>query len=108
LGRKHVIKVLRRLREPLRKAGRQAVYRETAGVLKQIWLLFDQPCSKLLHPVLGSYVDSYEQHKGGLDREAKALLLRMSPPTMDRLLREHRVRTSLWRGHGGPMAAGAG
>ncbi len=106
LERKHAIKVLRSLHEPLRKAGRKPVYAGAAAVLRQIWLLFDQPCSKLLHPVLASYVASYEKHRGGLDTQTKALLLRMSPSTMDRLLREHRVRTSLWRGHGGgPMAA---
>ena len=104
LERKHAIKVLLSRVEPLRPAGRKAVYIGAVDVLKQIWLLFDQPCSKLLHPVLGSYVASYEKHAGELDVEAKALLLRMSPSTIDRLLRPHRVRTSLWRGHGGPIA----
>lgn len=104
LGRKHVIKVLRSLAEPMRRAGRKAVYFGAAAALKKIWLLFDQPCSKLLHPVLASYVASYEKHASKLGVQAKALLLRMSPSTMDRLLRPHRVRTSLWRGHGGPMA----
>lgn len=104
LERKHAIKVLRSLSEPLRKAGRKAVYIGAADVLRKIWVLFDQPCSKLLHPVLGSYVASYEKHRAGLDVAAKGLLLRMSPSTMDRLLRPHRVRTSLWRGHGSPIA----
>jgi transposase InsO family protein len=105
LERKHAIKVLRSLCEPLRKVGRKAVYVGAGSLLKAIWLMFDQPCSKLLHPVLASYVASYEQHQGKLNAQAKTLLLRMSPSTMDRLLRGHRVRTSLWRGHGGPIAA---
>jgi hypothetical protein len=105
LERKHAIKVLRSLSEPLRKAGRKPVYTGAADVLHQIWLLFDQPCSKLLQPVLASYLTSYEKHRVGLDVAAKGLLLRMSPSTMDRLLRPHRVRTSLWRGHGSPIAA---
>lgn len=104
LERKHAIKVLRSLHEPLRKAGRKATYLGAGAALRQIWLLFDQPCSKLLYPVLASYVASYEKHQGGLDAQDKGLLLRMSPSTMDRLLRGHRVRTSLWRGHGGPIA----
>jgi hypothetical protein len=105
LERKHAIKVLRSRFEPLRKAGRKGLYLGVAEVIRKIWLLFDQPCSKLLHPVLASYVASYEKHKDGvLGVEDKALLLRMSPSTMDRLLRPHRVRTSLWRGHGGPIA----
>lgn len=105
LERKHAIKVLRSQVEPLRSAGRKAVYTgAVAEVLKGIWLLFDQPCSKLLHPVLPSYVASYEKHAGALDGDAKALLLQMSASTIDRLLQPHRVRTSLWRGHGGPIA----
>jgi hypothetical protein len=104
LERKHAIKVLRSHHDPLRMAGRKPIYSGAKNVLRQIWLLFDQPCSKLLHPVLASYVASYEKRQGGLDAQNKRLLLRMSPSTMDRLLRGHRVRTSLWRGHGGPIA----
>ena len=104
LERKHAIKVLRSRFTPLRMAGRKSVYSGVADVLKTIWLLFDQPCSKLLHPVIKSYVASYERQAQGLAVEAKELLLSMSASTMDRLLRPHRVRTSLWRGHGGPMA----
>jgi hypothetical protein len=77
---------------------------DTVAELKSIWLLFDQPCSKLLHPVLASYVASYEKHQGCLGVETKKKLLQMSPSTIDRLLRPHRVRTSLWRGRGGPIA----
>jgi hypothetical protein len=105
LGRKHAIKVLRSRREPLRSAGRAAVYVGVDGELAKLWMMFDQPCSKLLHPVIGSYLTSYERQVGALDQHVRELLLRMSPSTMDRLLRRHRVRTSLWRGHGGPMAA---
>jgi hypothetical protein len=104
LERKHAIKVLRSRQEPLRQAGRKPVYGAATAVLHRIWLLFDQPCSKLLHPVLASYLASYEKQQGVLAAHAKGLLLRMSPSTMDRLLRPHRVRTSLWRGHGGPIA----
>ena len=104
LGRKHAIKVLRSLVAPLRTAGRKSVYSGAVEVLRKIWLLFDQPCSKLLHPVMASYVASYEKHEPGMKVQAKRLLLSMSPSTIDRLLRPHRVRTSLWRGHGGPIA----
>lgn len=104
LERKHAIKVLRSTCEPLRPAGRKALYPQVSDMLKTVWLLFDQPCSKLLHPVLPLYVASYEKHAGAFDAEKKALLLRMSPSTIDRLLRPYRVRTSLWRGHGGPIA----
>ena len=105
LERKHAIKVLRSTAEPLRRAGRKSKYAEATDSLKAIWLLFDQPCSKLLHPVLESYVLSYEAHRGAIAPETRALLLEMSPSTIDRLLRPHRVRTSVWRGRGGPMNA---
>ena len=62
LERKHVIKVLRSTSEPLRSAGRQSEYSDAVEGLKSIWLLFDQPCSKLLHPVMDSYVASFEAH----------------------------------------------
>ncbi len=102
--RKHAIKVLRSKQEPMRRAGRKATYSGAVHALKQIWLLFGQPCSKLLHPVMASYIASYERQQGELAAAQRSLLLRMSPSTMDRLLRGHRVRTSLWRGHGGPIS----
>ena len=106
LERKHAIKILRSSVEPLRRAGRKPTYDGAATErLKEIWLLFDQPCSKLLHPVLDSYVSSYEAHRGAIEPRTRALLLKMSPSTIDRLLRPYRVRTSLWRGRGGPMNA---
>ncbi|MDD2237436.1 MAG: transposase family protein [Kiritimatiellae bacterium] len=105
LERKHAIKVLRSTKEPLRSAGRKPIYSEATEILREIWLLFDQPCSKLLHPVMKSYVDSYENNRGPIDAQCKDLLLNMSPSTTDRLLRPFRVRTSLWRGRGGPMNA---
>jgi len=104
LERKHAIKVLRSEREPLRPAGRNPVYTEATDVLERLWMLFDQPCSKLMHPVLPSYLASYETQAGEQEARVKALLLEMSPSTIDRLLRPYRVRTSLWRGHGGPIA----
>jgi transposase InsO family protein len=105
LERKHAIKVLRSTAEPLRPAGRKPIYDGATEALREIWLLFDQPCSKLLHPVLESYVESYEIHRGSIDARSRELLLAMSPSTIDRLLRPYRVRTSLWRGRGGPMNA---
>jgi hypothetical protein len=105
LTRKHAIKVLRGSGEPLRRAGRKSVYAAAREVLKAVWLMFDQPCSKLLHPVMDSRVAAHERHVGALDGGVKCLLLAMSASTIDRLLIGQRVRTSLWRGRGSPMAA---
>ncbi len=95
LERKHAIKVLRSTSEPLRPAGRNPVYDGATESLKKIWLLFDQPCSKLLHPVMKSYVESYEVHRGPIGADSRALLLAMSPSTIDRLLRPHPLKCVL-------------
>ena len=105
LTRKHAIRVVRGNGDPLRRAGRKAVYGHAAEALKGVWLLFDQPCSKLLHPVMASRVSAYERYKGELSAEVKQHLLTMSASTIDRLLRGQRVRTSLWRGRGSPANA---
>ena len=105
LTRKHAIRVVRGSGDPLRRAGRKAIYGRSAEALKGVWLLFDQPCSKLLHPVMTSRVSAYERHKGALTMEVRQQLLTMSASTIDRLLRGHRVRTSLWRGRGSPANA---
>ncbi len=104
LERKHANKILLSNRAPLRPAGRTAIYPEAGTALAKLWMMFDQPCSKLLHPVMESYLSSYERQAGIIKHDVRELLLRMSPSTIDRLLGKHRVRTSLWRGHGGPIA----
>jgi hypothetical protein len=50
LERKHAIKVISSTAEPLRPSGRKPVYDAATEALRQIWLPFDQPCSKLLPP----------------------------------------------------------
>lgn len=105
LERKHAIKTLRSTREPLRAAGRKAVYADAGKALARVCMMFGQPCSKLLHPVMGLYVSSYERHEAPLAPRIRGLLLRMSPSTIDRLLAGRRTRTSLWRGRPAPAAA---
>jgi len=105
LERKHAGKTLRSVREPLRASGRKPVYAEARKALARIWIMFDQPCSKLFHPVMAQYVSSYELHEIPLEARVRDLLLRMSASTIDRLLLGNRVRTSLWRGRGSPAAA---
>jgi len=60
--------------------------------LKAIWLMANQPCSKRLKVVLVLWLPHYEGHYGALSPEVQAGLLRMSPSTMDRLLRPIRAR----------------
>ena len=92
LERKHAIKVLRAWTEPLRRSGRKPVYGpEVTEALKGIWLAASQPCSKLMHPVLKSYVTSYENLHGCFPSDVRQQVLAISPSSIDRLLRPARL-----------------
>jgi hypothetical protein len=92
LERKHVIKVLRGSAEPLKRSGRKAVYGpEVAEALKDLWIKAAQPCSKLMHPMMGCYVSSYEKMHGAFDSDLQEQLLRVSASSMDRLLKPKRI-----------------
>ncbi len=87
LSRKHAIKVLNsRLGDPQRRGRRPRYGPEVAEALKDVWLAADQPCSKLLHPVLGCYVESYERRYGPFAPAVRAGLFQLSASTIDRLL----------------------
>ena len=93
LSRKHAIKLLRGTKEPRKRRGRKAKYgKETAEALKRIWLAVDQPCSKLMEPVMGCYVKSYERLHGPFPSPVREHLLSMSASSMDRLLQSARVK----------------
>jgi len=105
--RKHAIKLLngRRGNRSVR-AGRKAVYGpDVKEVLKQLWVMSDQMCGKLLQPVIGLYLDSYQRHFEPVDEELEERLLQISPATIDRLLRGEKVSTSKWRRRTGRSAS---
>jgi len=92
LERKYSIKVLRSRLEPLKKRGRNAVYGSAvAEGLHQIWLQAAQPCSKLMHPMMDVYVNSYEKRQGSFDPNIRQQLLRVSASSIDRLLKPKRI-----------------
>jgi len=92
LERKYSIKVLRGIREPLMKSGRKPVYGpEVADILKKIWLEASQPCSKLMHPVLGCYLASYEKAHSPFSAKERRQVLAVSPSSIDRLLKPARL-----------------
>ncbi len=93
LSRKHAIKLLRGTKDLGERRGRKAKYgKETAEALKRIWLAVDQPCSKLMEPVMDCYVKSYERLHGSFPFLVREHLLSMSASSMDRLLRSARVK----------------
>lgn len=92
LSRKHAIKVLNSSPDGLRSRGRRPRYGpDVAEAVKAIWLAADQPCAKLLHPVMGCYVASYERRHGAFEEPVRSALLQVSASTIDRLLAPVRV-----------------
>jgi len=92
--RKAAIRLLRRENQPKmnRKRGRRRQYGDAvAGALRVIWEATDRLCSKRLHPFLPELVKILRRHgEKTMTAEMEAQLCRMSPSTIDRLLRPHR------------------
>jgi len=73
---------------------RPAVYdRKVILPLKKIWLSLDRPCGKRLAPFLKEIVLVLEKNEEILlDNPTRERLIRISPATVDRLLKEERKR----------------
>jgi hypothetical protein len=90
LHRKAAIRLLRR---PSRsgtgkRCGRPAVYKEVMEPLKVVWEASDRLCSKRLQPFLPEMIKVLRQHgEQKIDASTAAQLCKMSPSTIDRLLR---------------------
>jgi hypothetical protein len=101
-GRKYAIQLLnRKPKARQKKPGPRRKY--DAAVLeplKALWLLSQQMCSKRLQAALPIWLPFYEQAHGPLDPPVRQKLLRLSPATMDRLLKKVRAR-HLGKGLGG-------
>ncbi len=96
--RKYAIRVLRKLkrfrRPQLKRRGRKPVY-DTKSILKplkRIWLKANLPCSKRLKAILPLWLPGYIQTYGELQEKVKDDLLKISPATIDRLLKPTRVQ----------------
>jgi len=101
--RKHAIRVLnnfKRFTKPKpKKRGKPSKYNKLSILepLKKIWLAANLPCSKRLKVILPLWLGSYAKEFGGLPLEVVKALLRISAPTIDRLLKPTRVK---YRGRG--------
>ena len=92
-SRKAAIRVLRH--PPLAKGGRRGRKREyglaVSEALREVWAASDCLCSKYLEPWLTDFIPILErQGELKLEEEVKEQLLKMSPATMDRLLKPYR------------------
>jgi len=73
-----------------KKTGRPEKYHKAfVEVLKAIWELFDFQCGKLLSPMVKGMI-SFLVLEFNLSEQLKALLLSVSPATIDRKLRKHK------------------
>jgi hypothetical protein len=92
--RKHAIALLRhKPGRPRRRPGPKTRY--DAAVmepLKFLWLKSEQMCSKRLKAALPFWLPFYQQKHGPLPEPVRQKLLRMSPATIDRLLKKVRAR----------------
>jgi hypothetical protein len=94
-NRKYAIRLLNGpLRRSTRKPGRASQYDDPLflDALKQLWFDTDQLCSKKLKTVTPTWLVFFEQEHGKLDQEIKEKLLRISPATIDRVLKPTRVK----------------
>ena len=94
--RKYAIRLVRHgppRRPASRRPGRRTYTPAVVHALTQVWEVCDGICSRRLHPFLPEIVEVLERHHElVLTPETKALLLRMSRATMDRLLKPARER----------------
>lgn len=90
MHRKAAIRRLRQQNKPTKeRRGRQKTYTgSVVSALTKIWRICGCICGKRLHPILPDMVTSLARHQElKLDKETQALLLSVSPATIDRLLR---------------------
>lgn len=73
---------------------------ELLKVLLTIWLKSGQMCSKRLGPALPVWLEHYERHYGVLPPGSRAKLLKISPASIDRLLRPIKARQIRTRNSG--------
>lgn len=93
--RKHAIKMLNGSLKPSRgKRGRKGEYDSPAlrKALKTLWLRSDQLCGKRLKPAMPHWLKHYEKHYGPLSAECREKLLKISPASIDRVLKPFKAQ----------------
>lgn len=93
-SRKYAIGLLRRKpTQRTKKPGPKPKYDgEVLAALKALWLASEQMCSKRLKAALPLWLPFYEQQHGLVSEPARTKLLKISPATIDRLLKKVRAR----------------
>jgi hypothetical protein len=95
--RKHAIRVLKRFKRftkpKAKRRGKPTIYQNEAirKPLKEIWLAANLPCSKRLKVILPLWLPGYIELFGQLLPDVTNALLKISSPTIDRLLKPIRI-----------------
>ncbi len=96
--RKHAIRVLtkfKRFTKPKpKKRGAPSIYNKPSITepLKRIWLAANLPCSKRLKVIISLWMPGYAKEYGALPLDVIKALHRISPPTIDRILKPLRAK----------------
>ena len=94
-NRKYLLQVFNHLtgkKHTRRGANRIYDGKELLEPLTRIWLATDQLCGKRLKAAIALWLPSYEDSYGMLAADIKYKLLKISPATIDRLLKSNKVR----------------
>ena len=77
-----------------KKRGRPSKYNcpEVLEALRRIWLAANLPCSKRLKAILPAWLKFYHKEYGHLSVPAVKLLLKISAPTIDRILKPFKAK----------------
>ncbi|MCB0321298.1 MAG: transposase family protein [Bdellovibrionales bacterium] len=90
-NRSYAIRLLNQGHKRLgKKPGRRSKYdnQEFIRALRNIWKGADYKCGKRLKKAIPSFLPYYEKHHGNLAPEIELMLLKISPATIDRVLRK--------------------
>lgn len=91
-SRKHLMEILPNPPEKRRiKRHRVSPYFSVAKLLKKLWAVGNYACGERLAPIIPVYLSALKRHDGwSVSEKEKALLCRISPATIDRMLRPER------------------
>lgn len=93
--RKYAVKLLNGTRKPsVGTRGRKSEYNdpELIKALKTCWLRTGLMCGKRLKQALPLWLKHYEKHHGALSAECREKLLKISPASIDRLLKPFKAQ----------------
>ena len=99
--RKHAIRLLKNYKRftklKPKKRGAPSIYNKPSITepLKRIWLAANLPCSKRLKVIISLWMPGYVKEYGALSLDVAKALYKISPPTIDRILKPLRAKYRL-------------